>query len=207
MSQRNFFREILFQERKAIAEQDNEVLSALAAIKGFVRSGRGVWTTYRRLDEFVAVCFKPVPLISKSMGLTETSTRDLISQLSNNLYSVLGRDFFDLLKARDFSEVYNRMDVLMFEDSLDVVLTDLWRESAKRISGKESRLGLVHYDPDDMNKEIKLIVDFSRFALRERMEGVSQARVAYLLGVLDGTYGSPAERTDLINRIRKEADK
>lgn len=203
MNQRNFFREILFQERKATKALDRDTLTALASVKSFIQGGRGVWTTYRRLDEFVAVCFKPVATISKSMGLTEISTRDLISQLSNSLYDSLGRDFFELIEGRNFTEAYNRMDVLMFEDALDVVLSDLWRESGKRVNGQESKLGLVHYDPESMGNEIGLLTQFSNFALREQMEGVSQTRVAFLLGILDGTYGTPAERADLINRIRE----
>lgn len=203
VNQRNFFREWLYQERQAKKDLNLQTLQVLEEIKDFIRSGRGVWTSYRRYDEFVNVCFESTDTISKVMGLTESSTRDLVSEESNKLYTVLGRDVYQLLESGEFETIRQIISNQIYEDSLDLVVSDLWTAVRKQIEGDEAELGLTFYQPEAMQNEIDLLTSFSKINLREKMERVSVVNLAFLMGVLDSKYGTPQERAELVQRIRK----
>lgn len=142
--------------------------------------------------------------ISEVMGISEVTVRyHELTSLSNKLYSIYGKDFFNLMKDFYENKEELRRRVLYVDcvekNKYDYCVSNVISEAKEDYSD----LCLSTYDIKDCSKELDFILKYSIKSIKEEMKQLDKDKLNYLLSVIDGEAGSVTDRCNLIFRLEE----
>lgn len=167
------------------------------------------FTNYSRAGELIRYRTVSSSVAGDKMGIGSTYYRQKMSEISNHLWGMFGKDFFDRLdraSAEDITHcnlilenVENQWTIDKFLDSstLNFIKNNIDLEDLEKLK-KEHNI-------DKFVEEIKFLSDISIPTLTARLSNLSGWKILYLLGVLDGTIGTNETKTRLVTYLIEKA--
>lgn len=167
------------------------------------------FTNYSRADELIRLRTVSSSVAGEKMGIGSTYYRQKMSEISNTLWGMFGKDFFDRLdraSSEDISHcniilenVENQWTIDKFYDSttLEFIKNNIDLEDLEKIK-KE-------HDIDKFVDEIKFLSDISIPTLTARLSNLEGWKLLYLLGVLDGSIGTNETKSRLVSYLIEKA--
>ena len=143
--------------------------------------------------------------IAERYNISTETVRVERRQISNELWSIFGIDFFDrLLNYRENKEYINKClsGIKSFDIRLaGTVLGEVIKESRFAYNDFENgfeRSEVSAYNRKDMQDEVDFLRRYSYAFLEEDLKRVDLGKLHYLLEVLDGNKGTFIDRAELI---------
>lgn len=169
-------------------------------IKGFVMTGS--FTNYKKVKVLLNYWGYPDNYVSKMTGMKEPTVRVARRNLSNELYELLGYDFFEVVGIGDkkaIEEGRERLNLAKKGFSADSFL------SHDLIQSICSRAKIIDdVDITSCGFEIQFLVRHSKQSLEKEMSMLDIDKLAYLIRLLNNETGSLSTIHKLVKCFEKE---
>lgn len=196
---RSFFTAMSLAKTEIRKRRDRSAAEVYKELEAFVESG--IYTSYKGISTLVTIYLnggkdKDVAL---ALGISESTARVHKRNISNKLYSLVGDDFFVLLDdyENNEEEISRRLRMASVKPITpsDVFNIELL-SSIDVLSNVTVRS--FNYSIGECSKEIRFINLYNKKAVQKELEGLDKNKLRYILEVLDGRAGTPADRYQLI---------
>jgi hypothetical protein len=193
----NFFRAMLSCKDAIYSNRDRSAAAVYSRVQTIVENGS--YSTYKNVKVLAQMKLRKCTdgAIASRLGIEPATVRNHCMSVSNDLYRLFGKNFFDLLS--NFSQ--NREKVLSAVEraesaggsAFDYILSDV--------------LTLVGEEPatpmpiEDCDKELDFLACYSRSFLSSSVSSIDLGKVAYLISVLNGDAGSSSEWKLISDRL------
>lgn len=203
---KNFVATMMICRGRIYEKKDRAAADVYILVKDFVESGK--YSRCRRASELVTMQLRGYndKNIAERYNISTETVRVERRQISNELWSIFGLDFFDrLLNYRENKEYINKclMGIKSFDIRLaGTVLGEVIKESKFAYNDFENgfeRSEVSAYNSEDMQDEVDFLRRYSYAFLEEDLKRVDLGKLHYLLEVLDGNKGTFIDRAELID--------
>lgn len=196
---RSFFTAMSIAKTEIKKRRDRSAAEVYKEVEAFVESG--VYTSYKGISTLATMYLNggKDENIAIALGISESTVRVHKRNISNQLYVLFGEDFFSLFE--DFSsnreEIYNRLKIASAKPISPNEILDI--EILSNIEGLKTKSERTQdYSIGECSKEIRFINLYNKKAVQKELEGLDKNKLRYILEVLDGRAGTPADRYQLI---------
>lgn len=204
MYTKSFFRSMNLLKKQIVSERNKEEGDIWLEVKDLMVSGS--YSTYKQCKEFVTMVMSGYndSYIARNFNIEEPTVRIHKRKISNELYSLFGKDFFDLFD--NFSANKETIKArLINAKSCNITSNDLVPDIitalvATSINAEEP---LSSIDLGFCHKEISFLVRHSLKKIREEFKDLDVLKLEYLLRVLNRQTGSAKDRQEIITLLYK----
>lgn len=198
----SFFSALTSAKQRAKAEDDSKRLLFLQGVDDWLKNAS--FSRYKKAPIILNNYEASVAELAGLLGIRERSAKEARLDLSKELYSLLGRDFFDLVSSGsplDFTEAEKRMSLVgVGVKAESLVRMDALRRIQEEVPDIQYDDSLVNLE--DCQEEIKFLLENSTSALERRLGSLSPTKLGFLLSLLDGKVGSYQDRIAFVSRLR-----
>lgn len=200
---KNFLSKLLKLKSKIAREKDREAAKEYMRIEKFVSNCS--YSRYRKAKDLVSYTLrgKSSSQCAVYLQTTDSTVREHLRELSNELFLIFGEDIFDLFD--DFSlnakEIRKRIYISdhFSNTSSDYLFNDilmLFPKSEKK----------VKYSVYDCQEELKFLTKHSKSIVQQELSNLNPSKLEFLLGVLDKRYGTVDEQFNFIKLLETKED-
>ncbi len=200
---RNFFKTLASELDRASLDGDVLSLAILSKLNVYISSGN--FSKYKRTKDFLFVKDLTYIEAAKVLNLKETTVRAKRQDLSDEAYSLVGRDFFTRLKDGDFDYCESVVNSLELEDVIRNVIPKGVSDIIRGLVDLDRVMPSQNIALTDFEDELRFLVSVSEPMLKAKISNLDIEKLNILLGVLEGDVGSKQLQNRLINAILTEA--
>lgn len=187
--------------KDCISRQRNaEAGKVWLSVKSFAESG--VYSSYKKSSDLVKLILGGYndSYIATNLGIEQPTVRIHKRNISNELYFILGYDFFDLLKSynENKEEVSVRMSSI---DNFNLKTTDLVSEDIIALVNSSTISPIKSIDLDECKKELSFLSKYSITSIKRDCRSLDLNKLHYILGVIDSSVGNSKDRSYIINLL------
>lgn len=196
---KNFFR--CMKECKSIIalNRDTEAGKVWLSVKTFAESGD--YSSYKKASALVKLVIGGYSdtYIADSLGIEEATVRIHKRNISNELYKLLGNDFFDLLK--DYNANKKEIDIRLSNiKNFNLKSSDVLPSEVLAFVNRSTVTNPINYiDLKECKSELSFIVRHSTSAMQRGAAGLDINKLHYLLSIIDSNLGTPDDRCYVLN--------
>lgn len=200
---RNFFKTLSSELDRASLDGDVLSLAILSKLNVYISSGN--FSKYKRTKDFLFVKDLTYIEAAKVLNLKETTVRAKRQDLSDEVYTLVGRDFFTRLKDGDFDYCESVVNSLELEDVIRNVIPKGVSDIIRGLVDLDRVIPSQNIALTDFEDELRFLVSVSEPMLKAKISNLDIEKLNILLGVLEGDVGSKQLQNRLINAILTEA--
>lgn len=206
---KNFLRELRSFERYFYGVGDVAGLTLVRDLNNLLEEGK--FTSFRRYRELLDLADLSNAEGARQMGVGESYFKTQLSNMSTKLYSILGKDFFTLLRdgKDNYKEARNRLGLLSGDISVSGLFTRDVVSMLPRYSENLDSFGQKDekFVPSKFVDELSFLIGVSEAVLKAKISSLDASKLAYLLRLIDGKEGTPQDRIALVTALKREAER
>lgn len=204
MYNRSFLRNMDLLRREIVKTKNKEQGDIWLEVKDFVLSGR--YSSYKQCSELVEMVLSGYndSYIARSFNIEEGTVRIHKRNISNELYAIYGKDFFELFDnfSSNKKQIISRVSYAKcFDKGSNDLLPDIISAMVSTSIGVEEPLDFI--DLDSCHKEISFLVRHSLSKIKEEFKGLDILKLEYLIKVLNRKSGTVNDRQELLALLIK----
>lgn len=197
-NRKNIFRSMLTCKDKITNDRDKEAARKYLEVKSFVESGS--YSPYKYAEDLAKLSLGGYAdsYIARMLNIQENTLRVYRGRVSEQLESILGKDFFDLLANYQSNrrEVDRRILCalkynLTAEDLIcsEVVVQSVMNEGSTEV-----------FDLKDCKREISFLLRHSKSTIETELKSLDKKKLAYLIDLLNSKSSTTkiSDRNDLL---------
>ena len=193
-SRRSFFSLMKYVDDMLSVSSDTEEfrIKTYKKLKSFVNSG--VYSTYKKASEFLAIEDKSADYIASKLGVSKNSVFQIRKRLSDSLYELLGDDVADVIlngTERNCRSLCESIDVLKKVNSdVSFILDGVKRKL------EESYIGDIDasFDLHECKNELIFLSLFTTKRFVDIVSKLDSEKINYLLRIISGDIKNSTDR-------------
>lgn len=196
----NFFMRMRETKDLILSQRDREAAGVWTTLSDYIREG--YYTKYNKGKTFSTLKMDGYSdsYISRSLGLSESAVRTRTMKCSNELYALLGDDFFKLLgDYQHHKKEVNRRVLNCTSQKYsqrDLFPTELRVMVSNKYPANPLEKGDVSLS--ECRKELSFLARHSLGVLNKEFAGLDARKLQYLLDIIDINISSPEERSEIM---------
>lgn len=199
----NFFRTLDTSIKDCSSSGDVASLAILERLKMYLSTGN--FSSYSRAKELISVnglSWKEASYVLKIKPDTVKRARYVLSE---EVWNIVGKDFFDRLKEGDLAYCDSIVESLHVEEIVSPIPLDVSKLIRSLASEEDlNSIGSVT-ELSAYSKELDFLVGVSEPMVRAKVSNLDIGRLLALLGILDGSLGNPHIRVAINEHILGKA--
>ena len=199
----NFFRTLDTSIKECSSSGDVASLAILERLKMYVSTGE--FSSYKRAKELISVnglSWKDASLV---LGIKPDTVKRARYTLSEEVWSIVGKDFFQRLKDGNLEYCNSIVESLHVEEISSPIPLEV-SKLIRSLASEEDLNSLGEFsDMSEYVGELDFLVGISEPMVRAKVSNLSIGKLLVLLGILDGTLGNAHIRVALNDHILGKA--
>lgn len=199
----NFFRTLDTSIKECSSSGDVASLAILERLKMYVSTGE--FSSYKRAKELISVnglSWKDASLV---LGIKPDTVKRARYTLSEEVWSIVGKDFFQRLKDGDLAYCDSIVESLHVEEISSPIPLEV-SKLIRSLASEDDLNSLGEFsDMSEYVEELDFLVGISEPMVRAKVSNLSIGKLLVLLGILDGTLGNAPIRVALNDHILGKA--
>ena len=199
MYNRSFFRNMDLLRKEIVKTKNKEKGDIWLEVKDFILTG--CYSSYKQCSELVGMVLSGYSdsYIARNFNVEENTVRIHKRNISNELYALFGKDFFDLFENFQSNKklILARLNNAKYCDkSFNDLLPDVISALVSTSIGIEEPLDYI--DLNSCHKEISFLVRHSLDKIKGEFRGLDVLKLEYLTRVLNRKSGTVNDRQELL---------
>ena len=204
MYNRSFLRNMDLLRREILKTKNREQSDIWLEVKDFMLTGH--YSSYKQCSELVRMSLSGYDdsYIARSFNIEEGTVRIHKRNISNELYALFGKDFFELFDnfSSNKKQIISRVGYAKcFDKSSTDLLPDVIPAMVSTSVGLEEPLESINLD--SCHREISFLVRHSLSKIKEEFRSLDLLKLEYLIGVLNRKSGTVEDRRELLALLIK----
>lgn len=196
---RSFFYNLDKVSSDAYNNHNKELYSLSCDVRQYILEGS--FTRYKKANLLLGYWGETDSYTANMIGMKEGTVRVTRRNLSNELYELLGYDFFSIIGVGDkkaITEGRNRLGLVLMGTSAD---SFLYREFINSMNTSSEHSEIV--DIKSCAMEIQFLEKHSKTTIEKELSMLDKNKLAFLIRVLNNESGSALNRYNLIRCFEK----
>ena len=203
---RSFYRAMLDAREVIYEKRDRPAADAYTEVEHFLKEGS--YSSYKKACQLSTLKLMGYgeDFIATQLGVSASTVRTHVSNVSNELYKFFGTNFFDMLS--NYAENRTAVDavLLRIRHAGDMAVSYILSDVIKLVKSYPVESS-ERFELKCCQQELDLLRRFSAAFLQEAVSRVDMRKLAYLVGILDWRCGTSADWVEVISIIKGESVK
>lgn len=204
---KNFYEKMKLLKEQIISVRDREQAEIWSEIEQILIEGN--YKSYRKSRNFVELCMEGYSdfTIASKLNISEVTVRIHKHDLSNELYSIFGDDFFILFEDYAKNKLNIKKRVLIasqrLSDGRDFLVKSLPIELIGLIKTKISTADTANdFKLSDCRKEVNFLERHCSEAIRKELADLDANKLAYVMNIIESEEGFTDDKYKVYAKLK-----